>query len=730
MNAASSPTQHPGWKVLAAWLAGASTLLYVCSRFVPCSPPVYHGEIEDSFIQYLHTAFLERVHFGRDFVFNFGPWGFLYGGYHPATYLLSVLLWLGLAVVFWWAGWLAARHFARNKLAAWLWLMAFAAVAGLPIFTFIEARLKALVVLLWLLHFFVEGRRSAAAQAALVVALGLASLIKFNVLVDTTLVLAVIALDDLVRRRRFPWLLPLFGASLLLFWVAAGQPLSGLGPFLRTVPLLTGGYTEATMLTGSTPLLDAGCFLLVAAMVCALGGYASWRRHRLFGAFALAGLGCLLFTAFKHANVRHDFHEAAAALDLLLVSLAALAVAWPIVRAPGWLRQTPPGGSAGVRPSSGAARSNQPCAPGSSETPLVADVAAPGDARTPAQSRWVALRTACVFLPTLAVFWFAAATFSRYFEQGLPVALLETFSGRNLLAPVKPLRDPGFLRAGYEAYHAELRNSTPLPPIQGSVDTYPGSAGALLAWGFDYRPRPVMQSLVAYTPELAEVNAAFLRSARAPANILFQLAPIDDHLPSLEDGRSWPELLTRYDVAEVEWSFLRLKRAAAPRPWRLEPLADQPIGFGDVVPIPAATNGPIWATIEIDKTLAGWIVSVLYKPPSLWLFGPHPRRWAAALPPGARLGRQWLPAVSGSPEPDGVCRVGARRRAVRFGRKASRRRQPCGRDGVWLLRVLPLPHAAALVPPGLPGPGPGQAGRLSRAERSLEHVWPGAFFAR
>jgi hypothetical protein len=214
---------------------------------------------------------------------------------------------------------------------------------------------------------------------------------------------------------------------------------------------------------------------------------------------------------------------------------------------------------------------------------------------------------------------FAAATYSRYFDQGLPAGLLETFSSRNLLAPAKPLRDPRSLRAGYEAYLAELRNSTPLPPMQGSVDTYPGSAGALLAWGFDYHPRPVMQSLVAYTPELAELNAAFLRSERAPANILFQLAPIDDHFPSLEDGRSWPELLTRYDVREVQWSFLLLKRSVAPRPWRLEPLADLPLRLGEPVPVPAITNGPIWATFEINKTLLGTIASALYKPPSLWL---------------------------------------------------------------------------------------------------------------
>src|ERR1017187_8160643 len=184
MTTAKSPEATTGWKRLAVWLAGGRSFLYVCLRFLPGAPLSHHGEIEDSYLQFLHSAFVERLQFGRDVVFPSGPWGFLYGGYPPATHLTSVTVWLGLSVVFWWSGWRVAHHFTRNELVAWLWLMAFAAVAGLPIFTLIDARLKALVILLWLLHFFVEDPPSAAAQAALVVALGLLSLVKCSVLME------------------------------------------------------------------------------------------------------------------------------------------------------------------------------------------------------------------------------------------------------------------------------------------------------------------------------------------------------------------------------------------------------------------------------------------------------------------------------------------------------------------------------------------------------------------
>ena len=87
----------------------------------------------------------------------------------------------------------------------------------------------------------------------------------------------------------------------------------------------------------------------------------------------------------------------------------------------------------------------------------------------------------------------------------------------------------------------------------------------------------------------------------------------------MEDGLSWPDLLTRYDVREVQWLFVRLERAPSPRSWRLEPLGDNSLRWGEPVPVPPMSNGPIWATFEINQTLLGTLASTLYKPPILWL---------------------------------------------------------------------------------------------------------------
>jgi hypothetical protein len=172
----------------------------------------------------------------------------------------------------------------------------------------------------------------------------------------------------------------------------------------------------------------------------------------------------------------------------------------------------------------------------------------------------------------------------------------------------------------YKEYLAPIRNDFRFPRIDGSVDIYPWNQAALLANGLSCRPRPVIQSYSAYTPELAEMNAAFLRGARAPDYILFALNPIDDHFPALEDGRSWPELLTRYDIASTNLArALLLKRSASPRRCEKVFIKEAALAFGSPVALPAASDGPIWAEIEINKSLAGKVLSVIYKAPPIWM---------------------------------------------------------------------------------------------------------------
>jgi hypothetical protein len=555
------------WATVVRWLAGGSTLLYVFSRFIPGTPVdeyLFNEDIDNAWTQVLHVAFHQHWQFGRDIVFTYGPWGFLGRGYDPATYPVVVTAWLLLSLVFWQAGWRLARHLSGHRLFSWFWLIGFAGLASIPVGDDLNVRLVAWVVLLLFLHFFVEEGVFTPTQAVLVVSLGWLSLVKFTGLMETVMVVAVIAADNVFRHRRFPWILPLWTASLLFFWVVAGQHLSSLGPYLCNSWRITSGYTEAMMLTVKTEAWDAGCFLLLAVLLCVLTGKVAWTRHRRFGVLAMAGLGAILFIIFKQGYVRHDRHEITAVMALLLISWMCLAVARP--------------------------------------------------------DNWRSAGLALLLL--LGSGLMASSMFSRWFPgEGLRTQMGGTFNRYSLVAPVNGVFT-GYLRDDYEKKFARLRRSSPLPPLKGGTDLYSCYQTILFAHGLRYQPRPVIQSYSAYTPELAGLNAAHLRTDHAASNLLFAIQRIDNRFPALDDGLSWPELLTRYNVkgpVDADGTYLLLSRAAPPREYRLTPLRDTPIRWGEPVTPPSATEGPVWVEIEIKKTLIGTVVTMLYKPPGLTL---------------------------------------------------------------------------------------------------------------
>ena len=95
--------------------------------------------------------------------------------------------------------------------------------------------------------------------------------------------------------------------------------------------------------------------------------------------------------------------------------------------------------------------------------------------------------------------------------------------------------------------------------------------------------------------------------------MIFNVEPIDGRLPSLEDGASWPVLMSRYRPVQSVNGFLILSRrpgADAVSPPRETSPATH--GFGETVPVPPSA-APTWARIEIAPTPLGRIASLLFK---------------------------------------------------------------------------------------------------------------------
>ncbi len=175
------------------------------------------------------------------------------------------------------------------------------------------------------------------------------------------------------------------------------------------------------------------------------------------------------------------------------------------------------------------------------------------------------------------------------------------------------------LKAQYGNQLAAIRSSWPLPAVTGDTDIYSFGQSALIASGNRVHMRPQFQSLTAYTRYQIERNVDFLKSPSAPATIFFDVQPIDYRFPAFEDGASWPELLTRYDITADTHQYLRLDRRSTPRTYTMAPLLRRSIQLGEELRIDKPGDSLIWARIDLRKTLFGKLLTMASKAPLLML---------------------------------------------------------------------------------------------------------------
>ena len=182
------------------------------------------------------------------------------------------------------------------------------------------------------------------------------------------------------------------------------------------------------------------------------------------------------------------------------------------------------------------------------------------------------------------------------------------------------LLHPAAERARCEAAHVEAQRAYHLPKIRSLIGAEPvtvfGSEQAIaFANGFNFTPLPCVQTYCAYTPKLAERDAAFLRSERAPAFLLGKIQPIDFRLPSVEDPLVFLQMAYGYFPVATERGYLLLKRRpdfTVPQPATLPVTEQGRLEFGQTLRLPA---GSVWCELDFRERLAGKILGAVYQLP-------------------------------------------------------------------------------------------------------------------
>ena len=509
--------------------------------------------LDGSYNSVLGHAWISGWQWGVDVIDNFGPYGFLdYREFHPQTIVTMLALNGALAAVLA-AAWVALvrNHSIAFQILTSI-LLTFAISIRPDLFCF------ALPVILAFAHFREPSPVALAIRVALIFATALVCLVKWTFLAEALGIVVILDLDN-IRRRRWPWYVIGTVGAIGMFYLAAGQHLENLGPFITLTFDQTAGFSEAMALTG--PVWEILFYLGACGLIAVWLVYDGLIAQRKIWRTLCVGLICagIAFVMFKVAFVRHHSEHVVTAWGGLIfialgyeASVATGATTWRLSAAVGFA---------------------------------------------------IAMLTITYFTLPHVIRTFGPESVANM------VSIVTDWTGWKAGMETKR-----------QAIRAEIRRSLTLPKLEGVVDTIPPLQAHILAYGFDYRGHPTMQEHQAYTPKTLEADAAFFRSSRAPDYLLFLPGSIDERYPTLTEGALWPLFLSRYKpdrlLGTAQWPgdvVILKRRDPATATVILGPPINRAASWDEWIDLPRDWNAT-FAHIRIRSRLLGTLVGVLFRP--------------------------------------------------------------------------------------------------------------------
>jgi hypothetical protein len=507
--------------------------------------------------------FTHGVQYGNDLVFTFGPLGFvMYPFYCGSGLWLEVALIVAVSGAFAWVLIESIRPFR--------WFGRIIAVLAVLLLINHEVDVLYLLMIALIGLLLIRDENPAAGKTIVYsLILGFLSITKFTNFVMAAAAVTIAA-GCYIGNRKWRCAIVIgagFLAAFLLCWVACGQSPVGVGPYILNSLEVSKGFEDA-MCVYERP----------------------WER---FMGFTTAGL-IVGYAGFEVSVAKQRGKTVAMAL----IFLAATYLSWK---------------HSFIRADRGHISGFYYWA----LTPLVLN-----PAFFPAGRRWGYVKGA--FLVAIA---FCIVTGMRRLapnEFGNCIPALTNNVRQNLGA----LSNPAAFKAGLDGRYLAVSGSNATPRIdkvvgRDTVDALGFEQGVVIYNGFNYTPRPVFQSYFAYTPKLAELNAAFMAGDHAPEWILQRYECIDHRYPSTDDGPALRVLLDRYTYQFADSGYLVWRLAgdksgvpvALPAPAREgDGMINREIPVGDI-----ANNTGLWLEVDYSYNLAGSLRKTIYKPPMVSL---------------------------------------------------------------------------------------------------------------
>jgi hypothetical protein len=553
---------------------GLITLFYCLLMVVTWHLSGYDYGLDASWSIALHVALANGMQFGKDFIYTYGPYGILINNiYFPDTfiYLICGRLLTGLAL---WAGLFSIMRLCLSR-------GDFSIVFVLPFLGFfpntgllMDSFYLLVAVLPLIVYFYGSDRRRSSFLILTLLGAALVSLVKHSFLIPSAICIGLITVDELFRRRRLPLVFPVYAIALISFWLLAKQDLANFPSYIFNGLEIAKGFGATMGISG--PVGEIVLYLISTGLFFLLVVKTEWQDRRWRGLLPAVGLGIVLYITFKGAFVRHDAHALQATLNTMPIILIFTAVLW-------------------------------------SKLDTNRFAWAIGNKKFSAKILYGVALFANLLMGSLIL--------HHYFNYGYGTYFLNAWKwgSANTAQAIKLISGQVNFQELLDNSAESIRVQNPLPDINAkTVDLYPNDVAVVFAHDLPYHPRPIFQSFSAYTSKLAQLNATHLKENGAET-ILFDIQPIDGRLPSSEDGLSWSELLTRYDIKDIEGRYLVLQRNPQPRDYSFEPIKELTIPMGEWIDLPDIQAAPIWVEIDSKPGILGKLASTAFKVPALYM---------------------------------------------------------------------------------------------------------------
>ena len=522
----------------------------------PFNPTMPSAGLDPSWVLGMNQAMAQGMIFGRDIIFTFGPYSFLYtNGYHPATANLMFLSSFYLSLCYALALILAFSKNNNYYLPAFITFILVLFTPSKDIILFSYPIILSIIIYRITLPKNHDDHLNTSAKTTLLLiilffALGLLPLIKGSITLISSCIIIFCAFMLIVEHKKnlavSVIISPILGV--VTFWLIAKQPLFDIENYFISMSPIISGYTEAMAISGKINHITLYIITSASISYAIIFTPKTPVNSKIFLFFCVA---VFLFIAFKGGFVRHDGHAVIAANALVIASIFIVNLIHPKL----------------------------------------------------------AVYTLAL---SLSSFLIICHSYIEHQPKIMVDNLKNTYS-TIYNGSKKIILQPNILNKTFKEHLTTINKDLAIETLTGTTDIYSYNQAYLIASNNTWNPRPILQSYSVYTPKLAEKNRLHLIGKNAPDNILFKVEAIDGRFVALEDGRSWPVLLTQYMPTKMEQSYIYLKKVAknnsAPE---MNEIYQGNHQLDEIVALPLSTK-TIYAEIDLKPTLIGRLMSIFFK---------------------------------------------------------------------------------------------------------------------